>query len=259
MKALLDGFRAGDEDALVSFAPAVAEPFFAAVERLGHTFQIEVDGLHQLPTGRGLIVANHAFGFDVVFAMAAVWRTLKRPVWVLGEHLWWRVPYVRRIAAAVGTVDGTPENIDRLLASDELVLVLPGGLREAVKPRELRYQLLWGRRYGFVRAALRHQAPIIPLASVGTDELFDFVGNPYVRGARWLGRRGIPIPLPSRILPIPHRVHTRLLFGESIAPRGRAEDEHNFGLVRSMRREVEGALHEMIEVELAKRLGIDLD
>jgi 1-acyl-sn-glycerol-3-phosphate acyltransferase len=115
-----------------------------------------------------------------------------------------------------------------------------------------------GHRYGFVSAALRNQAPIVPLASLGTDDLFDFVGNPYVRGRRWLRRRDIPIPLPSRILPIPHLSPIRFSFGEPIHPRGGAADHENAALLRSSRREVEGALHELIEVELARRQGIDL-
>src|SRR4051812_8602576 len=181
----IDGFQASDKQAFGGFEPKRAEHFFGKIDRLARRFEVDVDGMEHLPAGRGLIVANHAFGWDVVFAMAAVWREQRRPVWVLGEHLWWKVPFVRRLAAGIGTVDGTPENVDRLLAQDQLVMVLPGGLREAVKPRELRYQLLWGQRYGFIHAAIRNQAPIIPLASVGTDELFDFVGNPYQRGRRW--------------------------------------------------------------------------
>ena len=166
-----------------------------------------------------MLVANHSFGWDSILPMAAVWRQLDRPVWVLGEHAWWKVPFLRRLAAAVGTVDGTPTNADRLLAGEELVLVLPGGLREAVKPRELRYRLLWGNRYGFIRAAIRNQAPIVPLASIGADDLFDFVGNAYRRGEVWLRRGGIPVPLPSRILPIPHFVKLAFLFGAPIPPR----------------------------------------
>jgi 1-acyl-sn-glycerol-3-phosphate acyltransferase len=256
----IDGFQTRDKEPFRAFEPKYADRFYGLVERVAQRLEIEVEGLRQLPSGRALIVANHAFGWDVMFAMAAVWRECHRPVWVLGEHLWWKVPFLRRVAAGVGTVDGTPANVDRLLAEDQLVIVLPGGLREAVKPRELRYQLLWGQRYGFIRAAIRNRAPIIPLASVGTDELFDFVGNPYQRGRRWLGprARGLPIPLPKRILPIPHRVQMKFLFGEPIPPRGGPNEDSNFELVRGMRREVEGALHELIEGELARRAEIDL-
>jgi len=253
----IDGFHARDKQAFQGFQPEMARRFYGLVERVAERFDITVEGLHHLPARRGLIVANHAFGWDVVFAMAAVWRELERPVWALGEHLWWKVPFLRRVASGVGTVDGTPENVDRLLSQDQLVLVLPGGLREAVKPRELRYQLLWGQRYGFVRAAIRNRAPMIPLASVGTDELFDFVGDPYRRGRRWLGRGGIPIPLPKRVLPIPHRVRVHFVFGEPVMPRATPEQDEDFALVRSTRREVEGALHELIEAELARRAGLD--
>ncbi|MFT3924163.1 MAG: lysophospholipid acyltransferase family protein [Myxococcales bacterium] len=254
----IDGFREEYKDFPSVFDEERADRLFSAVNLLGAQLKVEVAGIDQLPKGRGLIVANHAFGWDVLFAMAAVWRDLRRPLWVLGEHLWWKVPFLRWLAASAGTVDGTPDNVDRLLQRDELVLVLPGGLREAVKPRELRYQFLWGQRYGFIRAALRNQAPVVPLASIGTDELFDFVGDAYSRGSRWLRRGGIPIPLPARILPIPRLVRMRFVFGEPIAPRGEAASVHEFPLVRAMRREVEGALHELIELELARRLGVDL-
>lgn len=252
----LDGFSPGQEDAFVGFSHETARRYFASVALVSRWLDIRVLGLSRIPSGRGLLVANHAFGWDMAFPMAAIARRLGRTVWVLGEHAWWKVPFLRTLASRVGVVDGTRENVDRLLSGDELVLVLPGGLREAVKPRELRYHLLWGERYGFVRAAIRNQAPLIPLASIGTDELFDFVGNAYARGERWLGRPGIPIPLPARVLPIPHRVQVRFLVGEPIYPRASPEQAGEADAQRSLRREVEGALHELIEEELARRAGL---
>ncbi len=253
----IDGFREEQRQALVAFDPNVARRLYAGLAWLSRRLHVEIEGTERIPSGRALLVANHAFGWDAILPMAAVWQDLHRPVWALGEHAWWKVPFVRRLAAAVGTVDGTPKNVDRLLAHDELVLVLPGGLREAVKPRELRYRLLWGRRYGFIQAAIRNQAPIIPLASIGADDLFDFVGNAYRRGERLLRRTGIPIPLPSRILPIPHLVRLRFVFGGPIVPPG-PEMASDKDAVRRLRHEVEGALHELIETELARRAGIDL-
>lgn len=254
----IDGFLPEHNQAFEAFSEKAAERVFGYVDRLARRFHVRVEGLDNLPEGRGLLVANHAFGWDVVFAMAAIWRERRRRVWVLGEHLWWQVPFVRRIAASVGTVDGTPENVDRLLEREELVLVLPGGLREAVKPRGLRYRLLWGRRYGFVRAAIRNRAPMVPLASVGADDWFDFVGNAYVRGESWLHLKGIPVPLPSRILPIPHLVPLHFVVGEPIVPRFSPERHDDRAALRSMRREIEGALHELFEDELARRDGIEL-
>jgi len=131
-------------------------------------------------------------------------------------------------------------------------------LRESLKPRELRYRLLWGHRYGFVRAAIRNRAPIVPIASIGADGLFDLVGNAFTRGSRWLRRTGIPIPLTSKLLPIPHFVRMKFVIGEPIPPPGSMNGTEDV-FVRRMRREVEGALHELLEHELAGHDGICID
>ncbi len=241
-----DGFTPGDKDAYEGYSAPIARAFFDVLERLGRRIGVDVRGIDRLPRGRALLVANHAFGFDVAFAMARIKAVTGRQVWVLGEHAWWSVPGARRLAAAVGTVDGTPENVDRLLEADELVLVLPGGLREAMKPRELRYRLLWGHRYGFVRAAVRNGAPIVPIASLGADDIFDLVGDPFARARRL----HLPFPLP-RLLPVPHLRALSFVIGEPIPVDDATTDED--GHVRRLRREVEGALHEIFEDELTQR------
>jgi 1-acyl-sn-glycerol-3-phosphate acyltransferase len=215
---------------------------------------VEVEGLDHVPPGGALIVANHTFGFDIVFPMGAIFQTTGRVVWALGEHAWWKWPFLRRLAAAVGTVDGTRDNADALLGRDQLVLVLPGGLRESMKPRELRYRLLWRRRYGFVRAAIRNQVPIVPLAAIGADEIFELVGNAFVRGNRF----GFPLPRPWAGVPIPHRVALRYVLGEPLVPRARPDEADDPDVLRRVQREVKGALEELIDEELAKRAGFDI-
>jgi len=253
----LDGFDLADKDALKSGISPGGERLFAVVEWISRRLRIDIKGLDNIPPGRALLVANHAFGWDILFAMSAIRAQTGRKVWAMGEHAWWKVPVVRRIAATLGTVDGTPENLDKLLAHDELALVMPGGVREAMKPRELRYRLLWGHRYGFVRSAIRNQTPIVPLASIGADELFDLVGNAFDRGNRWLRGTGVPIPLAARLLPIPHFVRMRFVVGEAIPPPP-AEKVGDEKAVRRLRREVEGSLHELFEHELASRVGIEI-
>ena len=254
----LDGFDAREEEAFVGYSAATAARFYAFAGWLSGLLHVEVEGIERLPAGRAVVVANHAFGFDVALPMAAVHAATGRTVWALGEHAWWRFPFLRRLAARVGVVDGTQDNADRLLAADQLVLVLPGGLREAMKPRELRYRLLWGRRFGFVRAAIRNGAPLVPLAAIGSDEEFELVGDAFARGRRWTGIRGLPIPRPS-LAPLLHPARLRYVFGEPIPARARPEDAADAQVVRRVRREVEGELQELIDVELARRAGIPLE
>ncbi len=244
----LDGYQAS----------ARAQRLYGAIERIGRGLDVRIEGIERIPEGRALIVANHAFGWDVLFVMARLFQQRRRTLWALGEHFFWKFPGLRLLARELGTVDGSPHNLDQLLEHDQAVLVLPGGLREAVKPRELRYQLLWGHRYGFVKLAIRQQVPLIPLACVGADDLFDFVGNAYTRGKRWLGGRGLPVPLPARVLPIPHRTSFRFILGEPIVPQVGPEGAEDIQALRRLRHEVSGALHELLENELARRAGIAL-
>jgi 1-acyl-sn-glycerol-3-phosphate acyltransferase len=235
-----------------------ARRIYGVIERISRALRVDISGVERIPDGRALLVANHAFGWDVLFVMAHVYRRRGRRLWVLGEHLFWKFPGLRTLARDLGTVDGSRDNLDQLLANDQWVLVLPGGLREAVKPRELRYRLLWGKRLGFARAAIRNAAPVVPLAALGSDEWFDFVGDAYARGERWLRRRGIPVPRPTRWLPLPRHVRLSFVIGEPIPPPPlvREDDER---AVRRFRHEVAGALHELIDVGLARRAGVAVD
>ena len=246
----------GSTGSSVSGVPRYSERFFSLVEWASKRLHVEVVGIERLPLGRALLVANHAFGWDILFAMSAIRARTGRPVWALGDHVWWKTLAGGWIATELGIVDGTPQNADDLLSRDEIVLVLPGGIREAFKPRELRYRLVWGERYGFVRAAIRNNAPIVPLASIGADEIFDLVGNAFARGSRWLRRTGIPIPRIARLLPIPHRVQLKFVLGEPIPPPVGADALQDNVVVRRLRREVEGALHEIFEHELGHRIGL---
>jgi 1-acyl-sn-glycerol-3-phosphate acyltransferase len=247
----MDGFLSREKDAFVGFSEETSERVYDLAERFAQRCGVELERVENLPKGRAILVANHAFGFwDLTLAVARIHAETGRRVWSLGEHLWWEVPGLRRLAASCGVVDGTPENADALLSAGELLLVLPGGLREALKPRELRYRLMWGHRYGFVRAAIRNDAPLVPLACIGGDDLFDLVGNAFERGRRL--HLGIPLPRPRHGLPIFHRTKLRIVIGEPIDTRMRPDPDEE-RRARSLRREVEGAIHELLEEELARR------
>lgn len=255
MSNTIDGFNFRETEAFASFRHEVMQRASEALNALAQRLHIEIEGIENLPSGRALVVANHTFGYDATFAVTAVYQKTGRVLWSLGEHTWWRVPFLRRFMVRVGMVDGTQENTDRLLQGDQWVLVLPGGLRESVKPHELRYRLLWGHRYGFVRLAIRNQAPIVPLAMVGADDLFNLVGNAMQRGRRI----GFPIPKPAHGLPVFHPVQLKGIFGEPIVLQAKPEQCDDPEVLRRCRREVEGALYELIDAELARRAGFEVD
>ena len=62
------------------------------------------------------------------------------------------------------------------MLSSQAVLVYPGGARETFKRvGETKYKLEWGNKLGFAKAAIRHGATIIPVGSVGTEDMVDVV------------------------------------------------------------------------------------
>ncbi len=69
-------------------------------------------------------------------------------------------------------VPANPDNGRELLNRGRIVLVAPGGMREALRPGEERYDVRWDRRKGFVRLALRAGAPIQLAACPDADRMF---------------------------------------------------------------------------------------
>ncbi|CAI5500740.1 unnamed protein product [Closterium sp. Naga37s-1] len=74
-----------------------------------------------------------------------------------------------------GAVPVTPKVLHRLLATDQAALLFPGGMREALRKRGEEYKLFWPHRAEFVRMAVKFGAVIIPFASVGVDDAYNFV------------------------------------------------------------------------------------
>ena len=249
----LDGFRPQLNRPFVGYDEHVASRFWRAASIAGERLGVRYRGLERVPRGGALFVMNHAFGWDAVFPMAAIRQATGRRVWALGEHIWWKLPFVRTFVSRVGTVDGTREHALELLRSGELVLVMPGGMREALKPVELRYRLLWGDRLGFVRVAHEAGVPIVPIAAIGADELVELVGDAYERGRRWLGG-ALPLPRPKWGLPWVHPTPLSYELGEPIEVRA-YPDENDEHLWRRVRDEVRGSLEGMLDEALAARVG----
>jgi 1-acyl-sn-glycerol-3-phosphate acyltransferase len=120
------------------------------------------------------------------------------------------LPWVSVFIRKVGGVVASPYNALRLLEQDQLVAVFPEGVKGTGKPYAERYRVQRFGRGGFVEIALRAGAPIVPVAVVGSEEIYpklaDFpplarlIGAPFfpiTPTFPWLGPLGA-VPLPSR-------------------------------------------------------------
>ena len=120
------------------------------------------------------------------------------------------LPWVSTAIRKVGGVVASPYNALRLLEDDQLVAVFPEGVKGTGKLFSERYRLQRFGRGGFVELALRTGAPIVPVAVVGSEEIYPMLGQsglaaralrapyfPLTPTFPWLGPLGM-IPLPSK-------------------------------------------------------------
>jgi 1-acyl-sn-glycerol-3-phosphate acyltransferase len=197
-------------------------------------FRVEVRGAENLPTdGSALLVSNHAgtLPIDGMILHTVVYDEVGRHVRMLGADLIFKTAFSHDLARKTGTTLACQEDAERLLASNQLVAVFPEGFKGLGKPYADRYKLQRFGRGGFVSAALRAQVPIIPIAIVGSEEIYPLIarapalarmlGWPYFPITPlfpWLGPLGM-IPLPSKWI---------IQFGEAITTdelgSGAAED-----------------------------------
>jgi 1-acyl-sn-glycerol-3-phosphate acyltransferase len=199
------------------FDEEFAEAVYPLFEFLYDVYwRVQATGVGHLPAhGRALLVSNHAgslFPFDASMILGAVMKEHPLPRWARFMVLDWAfvLPYLSSFMRRVGGVPASPFNAMRLLEQDELVMVFPEGIKGTGKPFSERYRLQRFGRGGFVEVALRTGAPIVPVAVVGSEEIYPKIAEsrtlaravgapfaPITPTFPWLGPLGL-IPLPSR-------------------------------------------------------------
>jgi 1-acyl-sn-glycerol-3-phosphate acyltransferase len=191
----------------------LVRPFFEFM--YDRWWRVEAVGVDRLPAhGPAMIVANHAgvLPWDATMMNIAIFKQHPLPRQPRFMVLDWafRLPWVSSFMRRVGGVVASPYNAMRLLDQGHLVMVFPEGAKGAGKPFSERYRLQRFGRGGFVEIALRTGAPIVPVAVVGSEEIYPKLAESRLL-ARLLGAPYFPItptfpalgglgavPLPSK-------------------------------------------------------------
>ncbi|MEB3020598.1 lysophospholipid acyltransferase family protein [[Mycobacterium] crassicus] len=191
-------------------------------------FRVEVSGIEHLPVdGPALVVANHAgvLPMDALMLSVAVHdhHPAHRNLRMLAADLVFDLPVIGPAARKAGHTMACTADANRLLAAGELTAVFPEGYKGLGKRFKDRYKLQRFGRGGFVSAALRTEAPIVPCSIVGSEEIYPMLADVKLL-ARLLGVPYFPItplfPLagPAGLVPLPSKWH--IAFGEPIATTG---------------------------------------
>jgi 1-acyl-sn-glycerol-3-phosphate acyltransferase len=166
-------------------------------------FRGEVRGLGNIPeAGPVLLVGNHSGGNLTpdthVFTLAfCAYFGVERRFYQLAHNLVLSMPGLGALRK-YGTVAASPENAHKALESGAALLVYPGGDYEVHRPSWEGNRVDFGGRKGFIRLALEHDVPIVPVVSVGGQETALFLS----RGDRLARLLGLDRAFRLKVLPI---------------------------------------------------------
>ncbi|MFN7951727.1 MAG: lysophospholipid acyltransferase family protein [bacterium] len=237
--------------------PALAAQLEPLLDFLYSTYwRVEVEGLENVPSeGGAMLVANHAglLPYDGLMIARAVRRAhpARREVRFLIDDAAYDLPILGPLAARLGGVRASSENAEHWLGAGEVVCVFPEGGSATTKRYRDRYRLQQFGRGGFVSVAMRHRAPLVPTAVIGSEET-----HPVVTRLDWLGRLlGLPtlpvtptLPLlgPLGLVPLPSK--WRIRFGAPIATaRGKRKRADDYLAVSELKDRIRDAIQSQLE------------
>jgi len=231
-------------------------------------FRVEVEGIENVPSdGGALLVSNHSGALPPDAAMIA--KAIReehpapRPLYLTVEHFFKGYPGFSMLLPKLGGVPAHPANVHRLLFDErQLVLVFPEGRKGTEKLYKDRYRLRRFGRGGFVDAAMRAEAKLVPVCVVGAEEampvfaqvealrkLTGLIYFPVTPTFPWLGPLGILGYLPAKF---------KLRFLEPIdtLELGGSEARHDKALVQVTAQEIRARIQENLDEMVAKRRSV---
>lgn len=220
-------------------------------------FRVEVEGIEHIPmTGPAVVAGNHggaALPYDAFMLTAAVANeaAVPRRLRVVGTEIFNMLPWLSHLYRKAGGAYAAPGDVRHLLGHGRLVGVFPEGERGFMKPYSEAYRVQRFGRGGFLSLADEHDAPVVPVAIVGSEEVHPAVG--VSKTLAKLVRLILPEQRVEQVAvvlnPIPLPVRWRIRFLPPLPTEGRrALDDPLRTLERTeeVRRSIQDALDDMV-------------
>jgi 1-acyl-sn-glycerol-3-phosphate acyltransferase len=186
-----------------------------------------------------------------------------RQLYITVEHFFKGYPGFSMLIPKIGCVAAHPANVHRLLYDEEqTVLVFPEGRKGTEKLFKDRYRLRRFGRGGFVEAAMRAEAKLVPVCVVGAEEAQPIFAQletlkratgllyfPLTPTFPWLGPLGMLAYLPAKF---------KLRFLEPIdtVELGGADAVHDKALVQTVAQEIRARIQENLDDMVARRRSV---
>ena len=231
-------------------------------------FRAEVEGVEHVPaSGGALLVSNHSGALPP--DAATIGKAIReehptpRPLNITVEHFFKGYPGFSMLIPKIGCVAAHPANVHRLLHDErQLVLVFPEGRKGTEKLYKDRYRLRRFGRGGFVEAAMRAEAQLVPVCVVGAEEaapifahvnfmqrLTKLIYFPITPTFPWLGPLGMLGYLPAKF-------KIRFLEPIDTVALGGSEAVHDKALVQTVSQEIRARIQENLDEMVAKRRSV---
>lgn len=233
------------------------QPFFQFLYE-GY-FQVRTIGTENIPdNGRAVLIGNHSGvlpmdAFMTYMALLLHHNAPRRIRYLTHESLLSN-NLVQKLLRGFGSVPATYETAKKLLEDEELVFFYPEGTRGTGKPFSMRYRL-HDFDPGFAKAAIETGSPIIPITTIGGDEIYPLLGN-LKCVARLMGLPYWPLTLTHPWFPfvvscIPMPVKFLIKIGKPIYldyPPGKATDKKlRLQIARNLQYDIQRDLNSLLK------------
>lgn len=234
-------------------------------------FQVQTIGIENIPDNkRAILIGNHSgvVPLDAFMTYTAFLNMHQNPrrIRFLVHNWLLSTPGVRDIIKGAGGVCATYKNAFKLLEQDELVFFYPEGPKGTGKPFSMRYRLD-DFDPGFVKAAIETKSPIIPVTTVGGDEVFPLLAN-MKSIARIMGTPYWPVTLTHPWLPfttscMPLPVKLLIIIGKPIYldyPASKCTDRQlRKDIARNIQYKIQRQLNQLLKIRKSPFSKWDLE
>ncbi|MBT6176876.1 MAG: acyltransferase family protein [Deltaproteobacteria bacterium] len=148
----------------------------------------EVSGVENVPKGPALYVGNHNGGLlsiDSFLFASAVFREhgMDAVPYGLAHDFVMDTPVMGDVLRKIGAVRAGHEEAAKLFLSGRKALVYPGGDIDSLRPYSERNMVKFDGRVGYIKLALKHGVPIVPVVAQGAQGTFYVFSD-----NRWLAK-----------------------------------------------------------------------
>ncbi len=126
-----------------------------------------------------IFVSNHCYAtYDCLLLGYAIYQEKKVFLRAVVDDLLFYTPGLNKLLHMFYLLPGKFKYIKEVLLSGQSVLILPGGMEEAIKSSHEKNKLFWKNRKGFIALSILTRTPIVLAACPQSDDLYEVYKNP---------------------------------------------------------------------------------